>query len=852
MNAQTKPALSFASGFGQSDTHVPTLSDGRPNPAKLAGQPYNTVDGQQILAMVKNPPSVPKDKARWFIPSTYHGSDARAHEAQRLNGQFFWATIDVDQNNLALSDILDTVHAVLPDARCMIYSSRSSTEDNKKWRALIPLKGFIPGADYSDTMMAFYDLLEAASAGTLIPDRALARPGQLIYLPNKGEFYEFRLHAGRAAVMDPDNPVVIRREENRAQIRAAQEFARKERERRPSNAPAGSDTKPVDHFNQAHTIADLFTRYGYQQAGRSRDWRSPMQTSGSYATKDFGEYWVSLSSSDAAAGVGRATPDGHRYGDAFDLYVHHEKSGDFVTAVREYAEEARLTNTRPADRRDDRAAPGDNPGRRDAEPVWGAPDPRYLRTILPEAPTLPLEQVFPPAWCSWIRTAAESKGAPADYVVAALLSVTGALLGNTRWVAPWEGWSEPPILWSMAIGNPSAGKSPGLDAVMAALKVVEREGRQEVEGRLTAWRAAAEVAKLAESAWKEAVKAAIRDGDDIPQKPAEADPGPEPIMPRYALADATTEKLAVIVAGQPRGTLVFRDELSGWLGNMSRYSGGSDRPFWLEAYGGKGYSVERMGRDPVWINRLTIGVTGGIQPDKLKTLLMKTDDDGLLARFLPIWPNPAPIKRPEHVPDAAFIESALRRLVGLSMVADEDGELRPWFIPFMEPTRDHLNDFRLVCRDWEAQHEGLLLSFIGKLPGMAVRLSLIFAVLDWLAGAPEVTEISPNHFGRAAGFIEAYLLPMAIRSYADGSIAKEDRAGRKLAALIIEQGWEAFSTTDVLRLDRSGIATKAELDPALDALAVGDLIRLVPTPGAPKGGRPSRRFVVNPALHEKP
>jgi len=36
---------------------------------------------------------------------------------------------------------------------------------------------------------------------------------------------------------------------------------------------------------------------------------------------------------------------------------------------------------------------------------------------------------------------------------------------------------------------------------------------------------------------------------------------------------------------------------------MTRYAGGgSDRPFWLEAYGGRGHTVERMGRPPVQVD----------------------------------------------------------------------------------------------------------------------------------------------------------------------------------------------------------------------------------------------------------
>lgn len=53
---------------------------------------------------------------------------------------------------------------------------------------------------------------------------------------------------------------------------------------------------------------------------------------------------------------------------------------------------------------------------------------------------------------------------------------------------------------------------------------------------------------------------------------------------------------------------------------MNRYSGGGDRQFWLEAFGGRGFTVERMGREPLTIDMLSIGVVGGIQPDRLKSL----------------------------------------------------------------------------------------------------------------------------------------------------------------------------------------------------------------------------------------
>jgi hypothetical protein len=482
-------------------------------------------------------------------------------------------------------------------------------------------------------------------------------------------------------------------------------------------------------------------------------------------------------------------------------------------------------------------------------PEWPAMDRSFLDVETPPAPPAPITEVFGPHWGQWMYDAAEAKGAPVDYVLAASISVCGSLIGNTRWPSPWSGWSEPPVLWAMSIGTPSMGKSPGMDAVLGPLGKASRQLRQSAEGELSDWRAKEEIATLAEQTWKEATKAALKLDEDIPAKPDAANPGPRPCVPRLSLNDATVEKIAVTVAEQPRGTLMVRDELSGWLGGMTRYSGGgSDRPFWLEAYGGRGYNVERMGRESVYIDRLTVGVVGGIQPDKLSSLLFKTDDDGLLARFIPIWPDPAPLRRPTSAIDEGFLEDVIAKLLTLQPVTEDDGETRPWIVPFTEDARDLLDEFRIAARSWEANTEGLLLSFIGKLQGMALRLSAVIAFMDWAVGGPDVMEITHEHFGRASHLIEAYILPMAKRAYAADAMPKEEKAARRLAAIIREQRWERFTSRGLLRLCKIGLRTKVEVDPALKALEEADIIRHVQPAVVQGAGRPKRIYITNPEV----
>jgi hypothetical protein len=242
------------------------------------------------------------------------------------------------------------------------------------------------------------------------------------------------------------------------------------------------------------------------------------------------------------------------------------------------------------------AVNGATPRAADGAAPWPAPDPRFLRPVLPPAPDLPLGDVLSPRLAEWVRDAAECKGALVDYVLGALFAVAGSLIGNSRWVSPWRGWAEPPIIWTMAIGLPSAGKSPAMDAVLQPLRRVEAPLRQAAEAKVKAWDEKAKVAQVLETSWKKAVEKAVKAGDPPPPRPPVADPGPAPHVPRLVVNDCTLERLGVICERQPRGLLQARDELAGLLENMSRYTAGSDRPFWIESYGGRAYTVERMGR----------------------------------------------------------------------------------------------------------------------------------------------------------------------------------------------------------------------------------------------------------------
>lgn len=485
---------------------------------------------------------------------------------------------------------------------------------------------------------------------------------------------------------------------------------------------------------------------------------------------------------------------------------------------------------------------------------WPAPDMSLLNPTRGPAPQMTPEMFrwIYGAWADWIETAATSKGAPRDYVALPLLVAASALLGNSRWVSPWHDWEEPPVIWGMVIGNPSAGKSPALNAIIAPLREIEATLAEAYAATLHDWNGKNELAKLVAADWKETAKKALRDHAAPPERPCTADAGPAPVRERIYVVDTTTEKMAELLSETGRGLLAYRDELSGWLGGMDRYSDGGDRPFWLECTGGRAFTVDRKSADqPIIIDRLSVAVLGGIQPDKLNGLLVKSADDGLLARFLVVFPDPAPLARPSQKLDTSALKVAFERLRALPPVTDETGKAKPWLLRFDPDAQEEMHQFRVANREWEAKAEGLYLSHIGKLPGMVARVACILAHLDWVAqpGGSAPATIAADQFCRAKELVGGHLRLHALRAYGSESVAPEIKGARRLADLIHSERLPRFTVREIQRRNLSRLTEAKAIRAALGVLMEADWVR---EETESTGGRPRHVYLVNPRTWSEP
>lgn len=484
---------------------------------------------------------------------------------------------------------------------------------------------------------------------------------------------------------------------------------------------------------------------------------------------------------------------------------------------------------------------------------WPDPDASVLKLHRRPPPKLPLE-VFG-GWAPWITEGARAAACPVDYVAIPLLSAASVLIGHARWSQASAAWAEPPHLWTGVVGDSGDGKSPGADALNRdVLPVIENRMRADFPRRLREWTTKAEEHHAKVEAWKREVRAATKAGNAPPEAPADFTE-PEPQSPGLRQYDITHERIEELLAfGAPKGLLIMRDELGGWVDGMNAYNE-AGRTFWIESYGGRSYTVDRKKfKMPLVIARLAVGVCGGTQPDKVARLI-DDGDDGLLARFLWSWPDPIEFRLGTVTPNAQWAVTALDRLRCLELEENLTGEPCPVMVPLAVDARLLMNRFGGEMQQKQKLAGGLLRSAYGKARGQALRLALNLEFLWWCAqdeprSPPAST--SKRAFAAATMLMADYFMPMAERVYGDASLTRQDRNAATLARWIMRDQPQEVHVRHVQREVRlPGLISAELIENAAEVLIEAEWLR---EPVSKKGfgeGRGRNAYPVNPKLFEK-
>lgn len=488
--------------------------------------------------------------------------------------------------------------------------------------------------------------------------------------------------------------------------------------------------------------------------------------------------------------------------------------------------------------------------------VWPAPDMSVLSAGRREPPTI-TKEMFGPIW-PLLSDMAQGAGAPVDYVAVSFLAVAASLIGGKRKVKPYAeaDWTEPCILWTGLVGDPSSAKSPALDRTTTVLRDMEQAYAEQHKETVNIWRSDVERAKVEFANYQARVKDATRDGASTPPLPADAVEPNQPQRRRLLVQDSTPEKLAEILSGNPSGTLHLRDELAGWLTSFDRYTPGG-REFWLEAYGGRPFVIDRKGSpEPTTVPFNGVSVVGGIQPEKLADALFGRGkpDDGLVARFLWAWPHRPDYQRPKRRTDHSALRAIYDRLEQLGWGIGPDGRQTSVIISLDSHAADVFEQFERDNREAGDEAWGLYKSFCGKLGGMVLRLALVSELARWAyEGGPEPKTISAKTVAAVAEFMDEYAKPTAMRVFGDASLPPVERNAAVLARLIQRHKLRKVNARELKRTPYKqhlpGMREAEPLNEALAFLVEADWLQPIGARAGSNPGRHSSDFAVNPAVH---
>ena len=383
-----------------------------------------------------------------------------------------------------------------------------------------------------------------------------------------------------------------------------------------------------------------------------------------------------------------------------------------------------------------------------------------------------------------------------------------------------NGWLESARLWVALVGPPSSKKTPIMAAAARPLRKIDADqARDYAEQR----------SKYEKLPKEEKLKAT------------------PPKQVRSVLQDTTIEAAQDILKDSPDGLLCYQDELSGWFGAMDKYSAGrgsaKDRAFWLEAFNGGSYSVQRVGRGSVFIENLSISLVGGIQPEPIRQIADDSVDDGLLQRLLPITLTPAVAGRDEEAsPVVAEYAQLIGKLHGLAQAV-----LR--FDEGAQSYRQELEVRHLKLQSLERVHRKLA-AHIGKYDGIFARLCIIWHCIENVAGFGDVPlTVSEQTARRVGAFLHGFLLPHAIAFYAGVlGLTNDHDSVAAIAGYILAHGLTKITNRDLKRGDR--IMRRLGPDEALAAFEQLESFGWLDRIPSPLRGAPAH-WLVNPAVHQK-
>jgi hypothetical protein len=466
--------------------------------------------------------------------------------------------------------------------------------------------------------------------------------------------------------------------------------------------------------------------------------------------------------------------------------------------------------------------------------------------------------VFPRRLVELIHDAARCIPCAPDFLAVPIMTLAGVAIGKSVALRIKEGWSEIPNLFTAIVGRPGTAKSPALTIATRPIWRVQEEmmtacilSREEHEKR-----------KRQRDAERRVKGACLLSDDEDLALPA---------LQEIVVSDTTREAVGELLFLNPRGVMMVRDELSGFINALGQYKGGDgdDREFYMSLWNGAPVKTNRKGKLdglPVYVRLPFFGATGALTPSKLYRLPQdasgRTRDDGFMDRFFYSYPDevaddwtwdsvaPGPL---------AAWTAAFKRLQNRPMALDDLGQGGPTVVAFDGSARKAWEAW-IIAHKAETRHADFPREELEgpwkKMQSGCARLALVLDQLRWAYNCPhddtmrDVTGTSVEGAARLIDYFKSHFRRVI------GSIQGtkgDNRHARDMLEWLLNRAKPRFTERDVNDVFRVRFKDHPEYSQeALDWLTKRHCIRRLPSPPKSRGRTPSQGFEINPRLFSDP
>lgn len=383
--------------------------------------------------------------------------------------------------------------------------------------------------------------------------------------------------------------------------------------------------------------------------------------------------------------------------------------------------------------------------------------------------------IFPKSIQDIIIDLRDNMGFKVDNTSVSMLFAFSTAIGNTHKLEFKRDWRESALVYIALCGQAGDNKTHPMEWILEPLKTRDIKSQAEF---------------LQES----------RNYQSILKDDTIIDKGEHPIESRILINNVTIEKIPKIHSENPRGLGYYSEELMQFLGNLNKYNGGDDFPYWLSNWSNKGYRVDRVkDSEPLGYFEQYVSILGATQSEMTyKMLKGDSKHNGFFERWLYTIPkyNGFPYEDDNEIK----IETIDNWCKIIEKVLD---------IPFDIESETIVLKYNPKAKDiylkWQRENADLinkkdskiLGKFQKKMQTYCKKFALILEVAFWSCEESSKTEISVRAVKGAIKLTE-YFRINTLKIY--NSFEKESKSENYKKSLFNDSLPETFKTIDAVKI----------------------------------------------------